>query len=321
MTGKVVFLDPLSPERTAAIAALLPPAFTLAVATGRDAAAQLAAIADARYAISGDVPITEEMLRGAPHLKAIHKWGVGVDNFALPTARALGITVMRTTGSNALPVAESALALMLALGRNVVRGHEALRAGRWIKGELAASSATLSGRTVGLVGLGAIGRHVARLLRGFECRILYAMPRRLDAADERELGVEHASLEALLAASDVVSLHCPLTPTTRALIDATKLALMKPDAVLVNVARGGIVVEADLVEALRGGVIRAAAIDVFEVEPTPPGNPLLGLPNAIVTPHCASLAAGNFAKTVARMFDNLLRIERGKPLPPLDLVT
>ncbi|WGF90297.1 2-hydroxyacid dehydrogenase [Marinivivus vitaminiproducens] len=321
MSRTIVFLDPLSPERKARLEALLPEGFVIAVAASRDQADQLAAIAAADYAVSGDVPITDAMLRHGKRLKAIHKWGVGVDNFALPTARELGIPVMRTTGSNALPVAESAVASMLALLRGVVKGYTALtREGRWIKGELAAENVTLSTKTVGLVGVGAIGSNVARLLKGFRCRLLYAMPRRLDPELEAELGLEKVELPALLRESDVVTLHCPLAPETRGLIGTDELAAMKASAILVNTARGGIVDEAALAEALRTGVIRAAAVDVFAIEPVPADNPLLGLDNVIVTPHCASLAADNFAPTVTRLFANLARIEHGEPVPAGDRV-
>ncbi|WGF86723.1 2-hydroxyacid dehydrogenase [Marinivivus vitaminiproducens] len=321
MSRTIVFLDPLSPERKARLEALLPTGFVIELAASRAERDQLNAIERADYAVSGDVPITEAMLRHARQLKAVHKWGVGVDNIALATARELGIPVMRTTGSNALPVAESAVASMLALARSVVTGHTALKQeGRWIKGALAAESFTLSAKTVGLVGVGAIGSQVARLLQGFRCRLLYAMPRRLDPALEAELGLTKAGLPELLAESDVVSLHCPLTSETRGLIGKAELAAMKGSAILVNAARGGIVDEAALADALRGGVIRAAAVDVFAVEPVPGDNPLLSLDNVIVTPHCASLSADTFVPTVTRLFANLRRVEHGEPVPEGDRV-
>lgn len=321
MTRTIVFLDPLAPERKARLEALLPEGFVITVARSRDEADQLAAIEEADYAVSGDVPITETMLRHAKRLKAIHKWGVGVDNFALATASELGIPVMRTTGSNALPVAESAVASMLVLLRGMVKGHTALKQeGRWIKGELSQQNTTLSTKTVGLIGVGAIGANVARLLQSFRCRLLYAMPRRLDPALEAELGLEKVELDTLLAQADVVSLHCPLTPDTRGLIGRRELSAMKPSAVLVNTARGGIVDEDALAEALEQGTIRGAAVDVFAVEPVRADNPLLALDTVVVTPHCASLATDTFVPTVTRLFANLARIERGEPVPAGDRV-
>jgi phosphoglycerate dehydrogenase-like enzyme len=132
--------------------------------------------------------------------------------------------------------------------------------------------------------------------------------------------VRHAALDDLLARADVVSLHCPLTPATAGMIDAAALARMKRSAILVNVARGGVVVEADLVRALRDGTILAAASDVFDTEPLPADSELLGLENMTVTPHLAAMAADNFEPTVRRMFDNIARAARGEALPPGDIV-
>ena len=320
MSGLVVFLDPLSPERLDAIRALLPQGFTLANARSRAPADQIEAIAPADFAISGDVPITGAMMRAAPGLKALHKWGVGIDNFDLDTARTLGLRVMRTTGSNALAVAETALGLMLALARYTVQGHLGIARGEWLKGHLAQTSFTLSGRTVGIVGLGAIGGTLARLLRGFECRVLYAMPRRLPPEEEAALGVEHRALDDLLPEVDVLSLHCPLNDATRGLIGKAALSRMRGSAILINTARGGILVEPDLVDALKAGTIRAAAVDVFEVEPIQADHPLKGLDNVILTPHSASLAADRFPITIERMFNNLQALSQGRPLPPRDVV-
>lgn len=320
MSALIVFLDPLAPQRADQLRALLPDGFRIEVAKSREEADQIAAIAPADFAVSGDVPITGAMLRAGTRLKGIHKWGVGVDNFDLPTARALGITVMRTTGSNALAVAETAVALMLAIHRSILPGHLGVQEGKWLKGALGPSTFRLSGKTVGLVGLGHIGANVARLLKGFNCRLLYVKPRPVEAALAQELGVTHVDLPTLLAESDVVSLHCPLSPETRGMLGARQFAAMKDGAILINTARGGIYEEAVLAEALRAGKPRAAAIDVYEIEPVPRTSPLLPLPNVITTPHIASQAADGFKGTVTRMFGNIERLAKGEPVPELDLV-
>jgi phosphoglycerate dehydrogenase-like enzyme len=178
----------------------------------------------------------------------------------------------------------------------------------------------LSGKTVGIVGFGAIGRTVVRLLQGFGCRVLYTTPRPLSPADAAALGVTHADLPTLLAESDVVCLHCPLTDQTRGMIDRTALSAMKTTAILVNVARGGVVVEADLVWALQTGVIHGAATDVFETEPVDPANPLLSLTNVVLTPHIAAGASDNFANTIGQMFRNIACVARGEAVPASDLV-
>ena len=241
--------------------------------------------------------------------------GVGVDNLDLEAARSLGIAVARTTGSNAVPVAEFSLGLMLSALRGLAFGHAELQAGRWAGGHMPTPSLLLSGKTVGLVGFGAIGQAVARMLGGFGCTVLYAKPTPVPGASAR-----HVALAELLAQSDVISLHCPLTPQTAGMIDAAALASMKRSAVLVNTARGGLVVTADLVAALRAGTIQAAAMDVFDPEPLPEDNPFRGVPNLTITPHIAAAAADNFAQTVGRMFANIERHMRGEPLPPGDVV-
>ena len=241
-------------------------------------------IAEADYAISGQVAVSGAVLRAGRRLRLLHKWGVGVDNLDIETARALGIKVARTTGSNSTAVAEFTVGLMICALRHIPHGHLALQQGEW-RNWRGHSPFLLSGKTVGLVGFGAIGKAVARLLRGFGCTVLYNKPNRLDADEEREHGVAFAGLPELLARADVVSLqHCPLTPTTAGLIDRTALASMKPTAVLVNVARGGVVAERDLAWALRNRVIHAAAVDVYEIEPLPADSPLLHIDSLTLTP-------------------------------------
>lgn len=320
MTETVVVLDPI-PEGTAErLRALLPPGFCLTHGSERDEAHLQSIIADADYAISGQIAVPGSVLRAAKRLRLLHKWGVGVDNFDLEAARALGIAVARTTGSNAVPVAEFTLGLMIAAMRHLAHGHAALSHGHWTGGNFGRPSGQLSGKTVGIVGFGAIGQAVARLLGGFGCTILYTQRTRLDPAAEAALGAQHVPLPKLLRDADVVTLHCPMTPETAGLIDRAALSAMKPSAILINVARGGVVVEPDLIWALREGVIGAAAMDVFETEPLPSDSPLIGVPGLVLTPHIAAQCADNFEPTVRHMFGNILRMSRGEPIPARDLV-
>jgi phosphoglycerate dehydrogenase-like enzyme len=279
-----------------------------------------AAVSDADYAVWWDIPVTGEILAAGPKLKLLHKWGVGIDNIDLETCRARGIRVARTTGSNAVPVAEFAVGLMIALGRRIPQAHVSTAAGGWAKNEVWLKSVLVSGKTVGIIGLGSIGRQVARRLAGFDGTILYHNRTRLPEAEERALNVHYRGLDALLAESDIVSLNCPLTPETQGLIDARALARMKQGALLVNVARGGVVVEADLVQALRDGHLAGAAVDVFDQEPPPKDHPLLHMDNVIVTPHCASTAFENSRKGVRHWLDNILRVSRGEEIPEIDRV-
>lgn len=321
MTETVVVLDAITEQTAQRLRALLPPGMVLTHGTARGDAHLREIIADAEYAISGQVGVSGDVLRAGRRLKLLHKWGVGVDNLDLETARALGIRVARTTGSNAVPVAELTLGLTIAALRNLAYCHAELQRGEWRGLQVGGNSYMLSGKTVGIVGFGAIGKTVARLLSGFGCTILYNKPRPLPSEEEAALGgVRYAALPDLLAQSDIVSLHCPMTPETAGLIDAAALARMKPTAVLVNVARGGVVVEADLIDALRNRTIHAAAMDVYETEPLPPDSPLIGIPNLVLTPHIAALAADNFEKAVRHMFRNIEHMARGEPIPAIDLV-
>ena len=261
------------------------------------------------------------MLRAARRLKLLHKWGVGVDNIDTRAARELGIKVARTTGSNSVPVAEFTIGLILATLRFQALGHERLRQGRWMAfNQMPGETFCISGKTVGLIGFGAIGQAVASRLRGFECKILYNKRSPLAPAEEAELGVTFATTDQLLTSSDIVCLHCPLTPDTTNLIDKSALSRMKPSAVLINVARGGVVVEADLAQALRDRTIRGAAMDVYSIEPLPGDSELLTLDNIVVTPHLAAATADTFEPTVRRMFDNMVRVARGDAVPERDLV-
>jgi phosphoglycerate dehydrogenase-like enzyme len=320
MPETIVLLDMTAPERADRLRALLPEGFVLTHGTTRGDEHMKEIIAEADYAISGQVGVSGDVLRAAKKLKLLHKWGVGVDNLDIAAAKELGITVARTTGSNAVPVAEFALGLTLSALRYLAYGHAELKQGHWATGKLPGDTFMLSGKTVGIVGFGAIGKNVAKLLRGFGCTILYSKRTPLDAAEEASLGVRHASMAEILAQADVVSLHCPLTSETTNLIDTAAFKAMKKTAVLVNVARGGVVNEADLVTALRAKEIAGAAMDVFSVEPLPPDSELLTLDNLVVTPHLAAMAADNFAPTVKRMFDNMVRVSRGEPVPERDLV-
>jgi D-3-phosphoglycerate dehydrogenase len=320
MAETIAFLQPLTDEMRTVIESCVPPGFRITSATSTGPEHLHAFIADAPYAVVWDIGVDDALLRAGTRLKLLHKWGVGVDNLDLEAARRLGIAVARTTGSNAVPVAEFTIAAMLALARRLIPANEGMRQGRWLKNEIWRESIMLSGRTVGIVGLGTIGKEVAERLAAFGCRILYHKPNRLAPAEERALGVEFSSLPDLLRQSDIVTLHCPLTPATRGLIGPDELQLMKRGAILINVARGGVVSEPDLVRALRTGHIGAAAVDVFEIEPIPIDHPFIGLPNVLLTPHCAATTFDNSRKGIARLMDNIARFARGEEIPARDVV-
>jgi phosphoglycerate dehydrogenase-like enzyme len=320
LTQKIVVLQPIAAEMVKMMTGLVPSGFELVPITSTDTDHLKSMIADADYGVWWDIAMPAEVLRAATRLKLMHKWGVGVDNIDLDTARSMGIQVARTTGSNARPVAEFTVGLMLALARRIPMAVQTTKEGKWLKNEIWRNSVMVSGKTVGIVGLGAIGKGVARRLAGFDCRLLYNTRRPLPAAEELALGVEYASMDRLLAESDIVSLHCPLTPETKGMIGRKELASMKRGALLVNLARGGVVVEADLIAALEEGLIAGAATDVFETEPPSPDNKLLHMNNVIVTPHCGATAYDNSANGIRHWLGNIERVARGEAIPQQDRV-
>jgi D-3-phosphoglycerate dehydrogenase / 2-oxoglutarate reductase len=230
--------------------------------------------------------VTRDLLEKAPKLRAVGRAGVGVDNIDLPEATKRGVLVMSTPGGNAVSVAEHTFALMLALARQVPKVDAGLREGRW---EKSSSGTELRGKTLGLIGLGRIGGEVARRAEAFDMKIVAYDPYISEAA-AKELQVELVNLERLLAESDFISLHTALSPATTNMINAKSIEKMKKNARIVNAARGELIDEAALAEALKSGRLAGAALDVFVEEP-PKNSPLIGLPNVIGTPHIAGSTA------------------------------
>ena len=252
---------------------------------------------------------TAEMIAAAPMLRLIQKIGVGVNTIDLDAAKARGIAVCNLPGTNARAVAELTLALMLAVLRRVSRFDAAMRRGEWLDPELQDGIGELGGRTVGLVGYGAIPRLLAPVLIALGCRLIYTS--RAQHADA--LG-EWRSLDALLAEADVVSLHVPLTDDTANLIDAAAIARMNPGAVLINTARGGLVDQAALTEALASGRLAGAGLDVFVHEPHDASEALFRLSNVVLTPHIGWLTTGTFDRSFALAAENCRRLDSGEAL-------
>ncbi len=254
-------------------------------------------------------PLTAETIASAPRLRLIQKIGVGVNTIDLAAARRGAVAVCNMPGTNTQAVAEMTLLLMLSALRLANRLDAVARAGWRLPPAFQDQAGEVGGRTVGLVGYGAVPRHLAPVLQAMGARVLYASRSpKPDAVGER------ATLDTLLEASDVVSLHVPLAPDTERLIDAGAIARMKPGAVLVNTARGALVDEPALVEALRSGRLGAAGLDVLETEPAAVGNPLFGLDNVVCSPHVAWLTRETLARSLAVAVENCRRIEAGETL-------
>ena len=236
-------------------------------------------------ALCGDDRFTARVLEACvPRLKVIAKWGTGVDSIDREAARRLGIAVYNTPGAFTDPVADTVMGFILAFARRIPQLDARMKAGGWEK----VAARALNELTLGVVGVGNIGKAVLRRARAFGMRLLGNDIRPIDPGFLEEVGVEMVSLEELLRRADFVSLNCDLNPTSYHLINRERLALMKPTAVLINTARGPVVDEGALIEALVEGRIAGAALDVFEVEPLPEDSPLRRMPNVLLSPHNAN---------------------------------
>lgn len=245
---------------------------------------------------------TPEVLQGCHQLKLISIWGTGTDNVDLVAARNLGIRVTNTPGVAAPAVAEHALTLIFAVARRIVEVDQQVRTGKWPK----ATVTGIRGKTLGLIGTGAIGRELARLGEALGCRVI--------AWTFHPKGefVEWVGFEDVFRRSDIVSVHVRQSPETVGMIGREQFEMMKPGAIFINTARGAIVNESDLVEVLRTGRI-AAGLDVFEKEPLPSGSPLFGLPNVVLTPHSAGATPETTEAGIALAIENIIRFIEGRP--------
>jgi len=255
------------------------------------------------------------LLDSAPRLKVVSNYAVGFNNIDVPAATQRGVCVGNTPGVLTDATADMAFALLISAARRIVEGHQYTLAGQWKTWEpLGHIGQDLAGRTLGVVGMGRIGSALARRCqRGWDMRVLYHDVRP-NAEAERELGARLVPLDTLLAEADFVSVHTDLNDTTRGMFNAAAFAKMKPTAVFVNTARGPLVVEHDLVDALRGGKIFAAGLDVTDPEPPLVDNPMLKVPNLIVAPHIASGTVSSRNAMAEIAADNLIAGVTGRPL-------
>ena len=267
--------------------------------------ALIARIRDASIAINirSSCRFTAAVFAACPKLRMVSIWGTGTDNIDLASAAAHGVTVTNTPGVAAPSIAEHTLALLLAVARKIPKLDAQVRQGQWPRGAMI----QLTGKTVGVIGLGAIGQRFARLAQGVGMKVVaWTM-------HPRDLGFELVELDRLLRESDVVSLHLRLSDQTRGFLGRDRIAAMKPGAILVNTARGPIVDEAAMIEALKSGHLAGAGLDVFDVEPLPEGHPLAAVDNVVLSPHCAGITPEVLEAGLALSLENVERFLADQP--------
>jgi phosphoglycerate dehydrogenase-like enzyme len=296
---------------------MIPEGVTLATGDPKEGGAALAAKVKQADAIVGFIgrlpPEVWEVIPG--QIKLIHNLSAGYDEVEIEKARAAGVPVCTNGGANAISVAEHSIMLMLAVYRRLPDLVAMTRGGGWRRMMGEVRYYELAGKTVGVVGMGKIGQEVTKRLAGWSTTVIYYDVFRRSPAEEQQLGVTYVPLDDLFARADVVTVHAPLTEQTRHLVNAERLAKMKPTAVVINAARGELVDENALLAALNDRKILGAGLDVLSQEPPPSDHPLMHHPNVIVTPHVAGPTWDSWPRRFANAYENVLRVSRGeKPL-------
>jgi len=296
-----------------------PTGWEVRMASSYDEKHQRTLIDGADIILAGWAPIPAWMFE-SPTLLFVQKFGVGYDKIDTVAARKMGVGVAIANGMNAVPVAELVLLFILALYRKFRYLDTTIRAGKWVKSEMRSKAYSLQGKTVGIVGLGFIGREVAKRVQAFNANVIYYDKFRRKPEEEAAAKVQYMDLDDLVAEADVVTLHMPSTAETRGLFDAKRLSEMKPTSLLINTARGELVVANDLIAALRSGKLMGAALDVYETEPLDPNSELFSLENLILTPHIGGTVLDNVAVMARHCFKNIELFLAGEPLPSGDTI-
>ena len=315
MSGaKVAFIHGLTDEIVEVITGHTPDGWTTVV-IGRDTPPeeQRALARDADFLMVYAAPLADDVLRATDKARLVQLLAAGYDRMNLPLMRALEVPCANNGGANSWAVADHALMLMLALYRQQIHTDPATRQGNWSAPITGTNTFEMANKLVGVLGMGNIGRQVARRVQGFDAKVQYYDMYPLPEERERELDVRRVSLDELFSASDILTCHTPLTPDTHHIVSRERIALMKPTAVIINTSRGPVVDEAALIEALRQGKIAGAGLDVFEREPVDPDNPLLRMDNVVVTAHIAGTTWDTWFRRAEFAYQNMRRVWNGEP--------
>jgi phosphoglycerate dehydrogenase-like enzyme len=310
---KVVLISNLPQDQVDIVLSYTPNGFdATSIASRLPEEEKTALVADADFLVLMGTRPSEALLRASPKLRHIQLLTAGYENVDLGLTEALNITVSNNGGANSYAVAEAAIGMILSLMRRLPEGDAFVRGGDWRGDIVGYDTFELAGKTLGIVGLGNIGKKVARRLHAFEMHVVYADIVR-DEALERELCLRHLPLDEMLPVVDVVTLHVPDLRTTRGLIGEDELRLMKPSAILINTSRGSVVDEQALVRALEAKQIRGAGLDVFQREPLQSESPLLQMPNVMLSAHNAGTTYDTFFRRAEFAFRNIQAIWEGNP--------
>ncbi len=274
---------------------------------------QIRAVTDADFIMAYRAPLHREVLMAAANTRIVQVLSAGYDSIDLRLLRELEIPCCNNGGANSRAVADHTVMLMLALYKQLTASHDSTRSGEWSRPIDGFNTFEMANKTVGILGLGNIGKQVAKRVQGFEAVVSYFDLFPLSPSSEREIDVARVSIEELFRASDIITCHTPLTPDTRGIVSRERIAMMKPNAVLINTSRGPIVDESALIDALRGGRIAGAGLDVFEQEPVEPDNPLLTMPNVVVTPHSAGTTWDTWFRRAEFAYQNMAGVWSGSP--------
>jgi phosphoglycerate dehydrogenase-like enzyme len=276
-------------------------------------------VSEADFLIVYRARLTEEMLRAARRLKLVQLLAAGYDGMDLNLLQELAIPCANNGGANSWAVADQTILMMLALYRRVLSIDGDVRQGRWAAGINGLNTFELANKVVGVLGLGNIGRKVARRAQAFDAVVQYHSRNPLPVEQERELNVKHVGLEELFRTSDVLTLHAPLTEETRHIVNRKRLSTMKRTALIINTSRGALIDENALAEALADNRLAGAGIDAFETEPVDSGNPLLSLSNVVLSPHSGGTTSDTWLRRAQFAFQNITRVCYGQP--PESIVT
>lgn len=312
--AKVVFLHGLPQEVVDVIVSYTPEGFATTAIDGElPEDEQIEAIKDADFIILYRGRLSERMLRAAEKARLVQLLSAGYDSMDLELMRELEIPCANNGGANSWAVADHAVLLMLAIYKRLVLSDSATRGSRWKEPIDGLNTFEMANKLVGIMGIGNIGKQVARRVQGFDARVQYYDKYPLSEERDRDLNVTPVTLDELFRTSDIVTCHTPLTPETHHIVSRELLALMKPTAVLVNTSRGPVVDESALIEALGEGRIAGAGLDVFEKEPVERDNPLLTMENVVVTPHSAGTTWNTWFRRAEFAYSNIRRTWEGQP--------